>query len=94
MSFETKRDVLSWYEKQSRTLTEEFHQTFLDSGQKRRITKTRIGLYDCHLFFGDEGLEWIDKNVLQRIQTLPGFAGLTKVSDKIGEIVAPKTLIV
>ncbi len=46
------------------------------------------------LFSGDEGLEWIDKNVSQRIQTLPGFAGLTKVSDKIGEIVAPKTLIV
>ena len=44
------------------------------------------------LFSGDEGLEWIDKNVSQRIQTLPGFKGLTKVSDKIGEIVVPKTL--
>ncbi|MGI8639945.1 MAG: ferritin-like domain-containing protein [Pyrinomonadaceae bacterium] len=39
------------------------------------------------LFGGEEGLDWIDKNVTQRIQTLPGFDGLTKVSDKIGEIV-------
>lgn len=43
------------------------------------------------LFSGDGGLEWIDKNVSQRIQGLPGFGGLTKVSDKIGEIVSLKT---
>ncbi len=46
------------------------------------------------LFGGEGGLTWIDKNVSQRIQTLPGFEGLTKVSDKIGEIVAQKTLTV
>ncbi len=40
------------------------------------------------LFSGENGMEWIDKNVTGRIQTLPGFDGLTKVSDKIGEIVA------
>ena len=38
------------------------------------------------LFGGEEGLDSIDKNVSQRIQTLPGFDGLTKVSDKIGKI--------
>ncbi|MEO8073288.1 MAG: ferritin-like domain-containing protein [Acidobacteriota bacterium] len=38
------------------------------------------------LFGGDDGLDWIDKKVTQRIQTLPGFDGLTKVSDKIGKI--------
>ena len=43
------------------------------------------------LFSGEGGLDWIDKNVSQRIQNLPGFQGLTKVSDKIGEIVAQKT---
>ena len=42
------------------------------------------------LFSGDNGMEWIDKNVTRRIQTLPGFDGLTKVSDKIGEIVAQR----
>lgn len=39
------------------------------------------------LFEGVEGLDWIDKNVSQRLQGLPGFDGLTKVSDKIGQIV-------
>ena len=43
------------------------------------------------LFGGADGLKWIDKNVTQRIQGLPGFENLTKVSDKIGEIVSLKT---
>ena len=43
------------------------------------------------LFGGEGGMKWIDKNVSQRIQTLPGFDGLTKVSDKISEIVSLKT---
>jgi len=43
------------------------------------------------LFAGEDGLDWIDKNVTQRIQTLPGFSGLTKITDKIGQIAAPKT---
>lgn len=45
------------------------------------------------LFGGEGGMRWIDKNVSQRIQGLPGFEGLTKVSDKIGEIVAQKTSV-
>ncbi len=43
------------------------------------------------LFGGENGMDWIDKNVTQKIQTLPGFDGLTKVSDKIGEIVSLQT---
>ena len=43
------------------------------------------------LFGGEGGLDWIDNNVSRRIQSLPGFEGLTKVSDKIGEIVSLKT---
>ena len=38
------------------------------------------------LFQGSEGLEWIDRNVTQKIQTLPGFDGLTKVTDAIARI--------
>ncbi len=44
------------------------------------------------LFQGANGLNWIDRNVTQRIQILPGFDGLTKVSDKIGQIVAQHTI--
>jgi rubrerythrin len=46
------------------------------------------------LFSGENGMEWIDNNVSRRIQTLPGFDGLTKVSDKIGQIVSQQTSIV
>ncbi len=46
------------------------------------------------LFGGEDGLDSIDKNVSPRIQCLPGFEGLTKISDKIGQIVSQQTLIV
>ena len=46
------------------------------------------------LFSGKGGLDWIDKNVSRRIQGLPGLEGLTKVSDKIGEIVSLQTSVV
>jgi len=43
------------------------------------------------LFGGEGGMKWIDRNVSEKIQTLPGFDGLTKVTDKISEIVSLKT---
>ena len=43
------------------------------------------------LFGGKDGMKWIDRQVSEKIQTLPGFAGLTKVSDKISEIAAQTT---
>ncbi len=39
------------------------------------------------LFGGEGGMKWIDRNVSEKIQTLPGFGGLTKVGDKISEII-------
>lgn len=38
------------------------------------------------LFGGKEGLEWLDRNVSQKIQAFPGFAGLTKISDTVAKI--------
>lgn len=46
------------------------------------------------LFGGEGGMKWIDRNVSEKIQTLPGFAGLTKVGDKIGEIVAQQSSLI
>lgn len=40
------------------------------------------------LFGGQGGLEWLDKTVTQRISNLPGFDGLTKINETIGNIVA------
>ncbi len=44
------------------------------------------------LFGGSEGLQWIDKTITQKVQTLPGFEGLTKVTDKITEISVNESL--
>ncbi len=46
------------------------------------------------LFSGDDGMNRINKTVTQRVQMLPGFDGITKISDKIGGIISAQTLIV
>jgi Fatty acid desaturase len=45
------------------------------------------------LFSGNEGLEWIERNVSQKVQTLPGFNGLNAISERVREIVMPNSLI-
>lgn len=77
-------------QKLARFIVRNFY-TPVGSGAK---PKTESDYTIATLFGGEDGLEWIDKNVSQRIQNLPGFQGLTKVSDKIGEIVRQKTSIV
>ncbi len=43
--------------------------------------------YTIAKLFGDEeGLEWIDRLVTQKIHMLPGFDGITRITDKIGKI--------
>ncbi len=43
------------------------------------------------LFGGADGMRRINRNVSEKLQTLPGFDGMTKVSDTISGIVAKKT---
>lgn len=38
------------------------------------------------LFGGTEGLDWVEKTVSNRIQQLPGFDGLTQISEKVKQI--------
>ncbi len=38
------------------------------------------------LFGDDKGIEWIDRLVTQKMQTLPGLDGITKVTDKIAKV--------
>ena len=38
------------------------------------------------LFNGEEGIEWFDRNVSQKLQTFPGFDGLTKITERIARI--------
>ncbi|MCB1025648.1 MAG: hypothetical protein KDB79_14725, partial [Acidobacteria bacterium] len=43
--------------------------------------------YTIAMLFGDsEGIEWIERLVTRKIQDLPGFDGVTKVTDRIAEI--------
>lgn len=43
--------------------------------------------YAIAMLFGDEeGVEWINRTVTGRVQKLPGFEGITKVTDRIAEI--------
>lgn len=39
------------------------------------------------LFKGKEGFEWLDRKITKHIQELPGFDGLTTVSEKLGRII-------
>jgi hypothetical protein len=45
------------------------------------------------LFGGDEGREWADKTVSQRIRQLPGFANLTKIMDTVDSITGTEPLV-
>lgn len=38
------------------------------------------------LFGGKEGFEWVERNISQKIQSLPGFGGLTKITDTVAKI--------
>jgi rubrerythrin len=43
--------------------------------------------YTIAMLFGDEeGVKWIDRSVTQRVHTLPGLQGITRVTDKIAGI--------
>jgi hypothetical protein len=38
------------------------------------------------LFSGREGLDWIERNVSQKVRMLPGFDGLTKINDTVAAL--------
>lgn len=50
--------------------------------------------YTISTLFGDnEGLDWVERNVSQKIQTLPGFSGLNAISERVKGIVMPESLM-
>lgn len=55
--------------------------------------KTQTDYTISTLFSGSEGLEWVERNVSQKIQTLPGFSGLNTISERVREIVMPDMLV-
>ena len=79
---ELKRSELS--QKVARFIIGKFYKPVGQGSRPKRQTHYAIGT----LFSGNEGLAWLDRNVTQKVQTFPGFAGLTKVTDTISRIQA------
>ncbi len=40
----------------------------------------------ARLFHGHDGLDWIERLVATKVRMLPGFEGLTRINEKIGQI--------
>jgi predicted metal-dependent hydrolase len=50
------------------------------------LAKSRTEYTIATLFGGDSAIEGLDKTVTQRVRQLPGFDGITKITDTIGEM--------
>jgi len=46
------------------------------------------------LFGGSDGLEWVERNISQRIRQLPGFDGLTKINETAQAISAASVSVI
>jgi hypothetical protein len=68
--------------KVARFIVNKFWTPVGQGSKPKKQTNYTIGT----LFSGSEGLQWLDRNVTQKIQTFPGFDGLTKITDTIARI--------
>ncbi len=51
------------------------------------IKTERDSNYTVAMLFGDQkGLEWVDRNITQRIRQLPGFAEVNKINETVSRI--------
>ncbi len=69
-------------QKIARFVIEKFWNPVGSGARSRDLTD-----YTIATLFGDQkGIAWIDKLVTQKVEMLPGFQGLSKVTDRITEI--------
>ena len=68
----------------ARFIVNKFWAPVGQGAKPKRQTDYTIGT----LFSGREGYEWVERNVSQKIQSLPGFSGLTKITDTLERIQA------
>ncbi|QYO67765.1 ferritin-like domain-containing protein [Leptolyngbya sp. 7M] len=73
-------------QKLARKVVENFYYPVGQGSLAKSRTKHVVSI----LFGADEALASLDKTVTQRIQQLPGFEGVTKVTEKIGEVAGSK----
>jgi hypothetical protein len=70
--------------KVARFIVDKFYTPVGQGARPKKQTDYTIGT----LFNGREGFEWVERNVSRKIQTLPGFDGLTKITDTLAKIQA------
>jgi len=69
-------------QKIARFVVEKFWKPVGTGTRPQNLTDNTIAV-----LFGDkDGIEWVDRLVTKKIQLLPGFEGLTKITDQIAEI--------
>jgi rubrerythrin len=73
-------------QKLARKVIEHFYYPVGQGSLKKERTKLVVST----LFGEDTALGSLDKTVTQRVQQLPGFDGVTKVTEKIGEVAGSK----
>ncbi len=73
-------------QKLARKVIEHFYYPVGQGSLKKERTKHVVSL----LFGDDSALSSLDKTVTQRVQQLPGFDGVTKITEKIGEVAGSK----
>lgn len=66
----------------ARFVIEHFWNPVGSGARPRALTDYTVGT-----LFGDpDGIDWIDRLVTQKVRVLPGFDGLTKVTERIAEV--------
>lgn len=68
--------------KVARFIVNKFWSPVGQGAKPKKQTDYTIGT----LFSGREGFEWVERNISQKIQSLPGFGGLTKITDTVAKI--------
>lgn len=73
-------------QKVARFIVKRFWTPVGQGSKPKRQTDYAIGT----LFDGSEGLDWIERNVSQKIETLPGFAGIKTITKRIAQVQSAK----
>lgn len=69
-------------QKMTRFIVNNFWKPVGQGSKPKKETEQTIGT-----LFGDlEGTTWIDRNVTQKVQSFPGFNGITKITDTVARI--------
>ncbi|HUF05513.1 MAG TPA: ferritin-like domain-containing protein [Aridibacter sp.] len=66
----------------ARFVIDKFWEPVGSGARSRPLTDYTVGT----LFGDDEGIEWIDRLVTDKVRVLPGFDGLTAVTERIAEV--------